>query len=183
MVKVALLFAQGTEECEALNVADILRRAGMELSIISISGARKVTGSHNITIYADEIIEEHDFSKDDALVIPGGMPGTNHMEEHPLVQKAIKDVDEKNGYVCAICAAPRILGHGGYVKGKNACIYPGLEKELEGATVNYEKVNRDGNIITSRGLGTAIPFALEIIRAFQGDAKADEMAEKIVYNS
>jgi len=181
MTKVALLFAEGTEECEALNVVDILRRAGMDLSVISISGDKKVTGSHAITIIADEMIEEHDFSSDDLLVIPGGMPGTDYMEKHPLVQQAIKDMNDAGKYVCAICAAPRILGHGGYLKGKKASIYPGLEGELTGAAVNFEEVNRDGNIITSRGLGTAIPFALEIISALQGEPAAKRMAEKIVF--
>ena len=182
MSKVALLFAEGTEECEALNVVDILRRAGMDLSIISISGDRKVTGSHDITIIADEIIEEHDFSADDVLVIPGGMPGTNYMEQNPFVQKAIKELYDSGRYVCAICAAPKILGHGGYLAGKNACIYPGMDEELVGANVNHGPVNRDGNVITSRGLGTAIPFALEIISALQGSEKAREMAQKIVFS-
>ena len=181
MVKVGLLFAQGTEECEALNVADILRRAGMELSIISVDGAKKVTGSHDITIMADETIEEHNFLEDEVLVIPGGMPGTNNIEQNPVAKQAIDDLYKAGKYVCAICAAPKILGHGGYLDGKKACIYPGLEGELTGAEVCYEEVVRDGNIITSRGLGTAIPFALEIISSVQGKDRADEMAKKIVF--
>ena len=92
----------------------ILRRAGMELSIVSISGDKKVTGSHNITIIADELIEEHDFADDDVLVIPGGMPGTNLIEANELAQAAIKLMSDNNKYVCAICAAPKILGHGGF---------------------------------------------------------------------
>ena len=183
MTRVALLFATGTEECEALNVADILRRAGMDLSIVSISGDKKVTGSHDITIIADELIEDHDFSKDDVLVIPGGMPGTKNMDGHELVQKAIKELYDSNRYVCAICAAPTILGKGGYLKDKNACVYPGNEDKLIGAKVNFEPVNRDGNVITSRGLGTAISFALEIVSALQGSEKAAEMAAKIVFNA
>lgn len=181
MAKVALLFATGTEECEALNVADILRRAGMELSIVSISGDKQVTGSHAITIIADELIEDHDFSGDDVLVIPGGMPGTNNMEAHPLVQKAIKDMSETGKYVCAICAAPKILGHGGYLVGKKACIYPGMDAELTGADVNHEPVNVDGKFITSRGLGTAIPFALAIMAEVMGKDAADKMATTIVF--
>ena len=183
MTRVALLFATGTEECEALNVVDILRRAGMDLSIVSISGDKKVTGSHDITIIADEIIEDHDFSKDDVLVIPGGMPGTRYMQEHELVNKAIKELYDSDRFVCAICAAPTILGKGGYLKDKDACVYPGLEDGLVGAKVNFKPVNRDGNVITSRGLGTAIPFALEIISAVQGSEKASEMAEKIVFKA
>jgi 4-methyl-5(b-hydroxyethyl)-thiazole monophosphate biosynthesis len=86
-------------------------------------------------------------------------------------------------YVCAICAAPKILGHGGYLVGKKACIYPGMDGELTGADVNHNEVNRDANVITSRGLGTAIPFALEIIAAIQGLEYADEMAKKIVFRA
>ena len=183
MTKVALLFAQGTEECEALNVVDILRRANMDLSIISISGDRTVTGSHNITIVADEIIEEHDFSSDDVLVIPGGAPGTDNMEANSFVQAAVKQMYDAGKYVCAICAAPKILGHGGYLVGKKACIYPGMDGELTGADVNHNEVNRDANVITSRGLGTAIPIALEIIAAIQGREYADEMAKKIVFRA
>ena len=181
MAKVALLFSTGTEECEALNVVDILRRAGMELNIISISGDKKVTGSHDITIIADELIEEHDFADDDVLVIPGGMPGTNLIEANECAQKAIKCMSDAGKYVCAICAAPKILGHGGYLAGRNACIYPGMDDELTGAKVNHNEVNTDGKFITSRGLGTAIPFALEIIKEVQGKNAADEMAAKIVF--
>ncbi len=181
MAKVALLFSTGTEECEALNVVDILRRAGMEVSIISISGDRKVTGSHDITIIADELIEEHSFEEDDVLVIPGGMPGTNIIEANELAQKAIKTVSDKGKFVCAICAAPKVLGHGAYLVGRNACIYPGMDDELTGAKVNHEEVNVDGKFITSRGLGTAIPFALTIIEQLQGKEAADNMAAKIVF--
>lgn len=181
MAKVALLFSTGTEECEALNVVDILRRAGMELSIVSISGDKKVTGSHNITIIADELIEEHDFADDDVLVIPGGMPGTNLIEANELAQAAIKLMSDNNKYVCAICAAPKILGHGGYLVGKKACIYPGMDEELTGALVNHEEVNVDGKFITSRGLGTAIPFALAIIGEVNGQQAAEKMANTIVF--
>lgn len=181
MAKVALLFSTGTEECEALNVVDILRRAGMELSIISISGDKKVTGSHNITIIADELIEEHDFANDDVLVIPGGMPGTNLIEANEMAQAAIKLMSDNEKYVCAICAAPKILGHGGYLVGKKACIYPGLDEELTGALVNHEEVNVAGKFITSRGLGTAIPFALAIIGEVIGKEEADKMGKTIVF--
>lgn len=181
MTKVALLFSNGTEECEALIVVDILRRAGMDLKIVSVSGDKTVTGSHDIKVVADELIEEHDFVADDVLVIPGGMPGTNLIEANEYAQKAIKLMADSNKYVCAICAAPKILGHGGYLAGKNACIYPGMDDELTGAKVNHDEVNVDGKFITSRGLGTAIPFALAIMEQVQGKAAADEMAAKIVF--
>ena len=175
MTKVALLFSNGTEECEALIVVDILRRAGMDLKIVSVSGDKTVTGSHDIKVVADELIEEHDFAADDVLVIPGGMPGTNLIEANEYAQKAIKLMADSNKYVCAICAAPKILGHGGYLVGKNACIYPGMDAELTGAKVNHDEVNVDGKFITSRGLGTAIPFALAIMEQVLTELAADTL--------
>lgn len=181
MANIALLFTTGTEECEALNVADILRRAGENVNIISASGDKTVTGSHNITIIADEIIEEHSFENDDVLIIPGGMPGTNNLEASELVQKAIDLLVSKDKLVCAICAAPKVLGHKGLLVGRKAGIYPGMDEELTGANVSYDEVSVDGNFITSRGLGTAIPFGLEILAKLQGREAAEAMASKIVF--
>lgn len=183
MAKIALLFTTGTEECEALNVVDILRRAGEKVSIISVSGDKKVTGSHDITIIADEIIEEHDFMDDDVLIIPGGMPGTNNLEANDSVQKAIDLLVSRDKLVCAICAAPKILGHKGLLAGRKAGIYPGMDKELTGANVSYDEVSVDGNFITGRGLGTAIPFGLEILAKLQGREASDAMAAKIVFKA
>jgi len=182
MAKIALLFATGTEECEALNVVDILRRAGEDLNIVSINETVDVTGAHGIRIIADETIDKHDFSKDDVLIIPGGNPGAFNIEDHPLAGKAVDDMSKAGKLMCAICAAPMIYGHKGLLKGRKACIYPGMEAELEGAEVSMDKVIRDGNFITSRGLGTAIPFALEILAALKGRDAADKMAKSIVFN-
>lgn len=181
MAKIALLFTTGTEECEALNVVDILRRAGEELSIVAVSDNKTVTGSHDITILADEIISEHDFSKDDVLIIPGGAPGTDNLEADSFVQKAVDEMNSKGKLICAICAAPKILGHKGLLKGRKAGIYPGLEAELEGANVSFDEVSIDGNFVTSRGLGTAIPFALAILSILEGKDVSDTMAERIVF--
>lgn len=181
MAKIALLFTTGTEECEALNVVDILRRAGEELSIVAVSDNKTVTGSHDITILADEIISEHDFSKDDVLIIPGGAPGTDNLEADSFVQKAVDEMNSKGKLICAICAAPKILGHKGLLKGRKAGIYPGLEAELEGANVSFDEVSIDGNFVTSRGLGTAIPFALAILSILEGKNVSDTMAERIVF--
>ena len=181
MAKIALLFTTGTEECEALNVADILRRAGEDLSIISVSGEKTVTGSHDITIVADEIIEGHDFKDDDVLIIPGGAPGTDNLEASEYVQQAIDMFSAEDKLICAICAAPKILGHKGLLQGRKAGIYPGLEAELEGANVSFDEVSVDGKYVTSRGLGTAIPFALTILSILEGNKAADIMAERIVF--
>lgn len=178
---IAVLFANGTEEIEALTVVDLVRRAGLECSIVSITGELKATGSHNITITADEIIENHDFSKDDMVVFPGGMPGTNNLEAHPLVQEAIKTAVANDKYLAAICAAPKILAHAGLLKGRKAGIFPGMENELEGSQVSYDQVSTDGKFITSRGLGTAIPFALKIIETLDNAEKAEKIGKAVVY--
>ena len=183
MTRVALLFATGTEECEALNVADILRRAGMDLSIVSISGDKKVTGSHDITIIADELIEDHDFSKDDVLVIPGGMPGTKNLDACAPLKAKIEEFNNAGKMLAAICAAPTVYGKMGLLKGKKACCYPGCDVDLIGADVTTEVVTKDGNFITSRGMGTAIPFALAILEHFNGKEAADQMAKAIVYKA
>ena len=183
MAKTAIFLANGFEEIEGLTVVDILRRAKIDIATVSITGSKAVEGSHGIKLEADDTIESFNFDGVDMLILPGGMPGTKNMDGHELVQKAIKELYDSNRYVCAICAAPTILGKGGYLKDKNACVYPGNEDKLIGAKVNFEPVNRDGNVITSRGLGTAISFALEIISALQGSEKAAEMAAKIVFNA
>lgn len=182
MAKIALLFANGTEEVEALTVVDILRRAKLDLDIVSVSGDIKVTGSHDITIMADALIEDYDFNAADMLIIPGGMPGTNNIEAHPLVQEILPKLNEAGKYLCAICAAPKVLGHAGLLNGKKACSYPGIESELTGAKVCFDEVSVDGKCITSRGLGTAIPFALACLEALTDEDTAREMAVKIVYN-
>ena len=183
MSKIGIFMADGCEEIEGLTVVDLLRRASIEVEMISIGDSKMVKGSHGIKFEADKLKTEVDMNSFDGVVLPGGMPGTKNMDGHELVQKAIKELYDSNRYVCAICAAPTILGKGGYLKDKNACVYPGNEDKLIGAKVNFEPVNRDGNVITSRGLGTAISFALEIISALQGSEKAAEMAAKIVFNA
>lgn len=180
-MSIALLFANGTEEVEALTVVDLVRRAGIECSIVSVSGDKLVTGSHNITITADAVIEDYDFARDEMIVFPGGMPGTNNVEAHPLVQKAITDAADSGKYLAAICAAPKILAHAGLLKGKKAGIYPGMEAELEGSNVSFDQVSVDGKFITSRGLGTAIPFALQIIETLTDKETAVKIGKAVVY--
>lgn len=183
MSRVCIFFATGYEEIEALTVVDILRRAGIETDMVSIMDEKKVTSSHNVTVEMDKLFEEVDFKTVDMLVLPGGMPGTKNLEAfEPLMDK----VDEfyNNGkYVAAICAAPSILGHRGMLKGKTACSYPSFESHLEGAEVSKKAAVVDGNIITGRGMGAAIPFALAILNELKGSETAQSMKETIVYDA
>lgn len=178
---VAVFFANGYEEIEALTVVDLTRRAGIETWMVSITGERKVTGSHGIEVSMDKTLEEVDFNEVEMIVLPGGMPGTLNLEACELLMEKVREFDKAGKYISAICAAPTVFGHLGLLKGKKACCYPGMEDGLEGAEVTYDSIAVAEHILTSRGMGTAIDFGLQIIARFRGKDAADEMAKKIVY--
>lgn len=182
MKKIGVFLADGCEEIEALTVVDIARRAGMEVAMISVSGEKQVKSSHNVTFLTDIPAEYMDFDMLDGIVLPGGMPGTLNLGANEIVQKIIYEFAEKGKLVAAICAAPSVLGEAGLLQGKNATCHPGFEEKLLGANTSTEDVVVDGNIITSRGMGTAIPFALEIIRYFTDDSKVAEICKGLVYS-
>ncbi len=176
-----MMVANGYEEVEMLTVVDLLRRAGMTCDIISVSGEKELTSSHKVTVIADLLYEEADFDSYDALAIPGGMPGTTNLGAHAGVCEQLKKAYADGRMIAAICAAPTVFGKLGLLEGKKAICYPGMEDQLTGAEVTYEPAVRDGNIITSRGMGTAIDFGLAIIAYYEGEEAAAALAEKIVY--
>ena len=179
---IAVFFANGYEEIEALTVVDLTRRAGIETWMVSITDEKKVTGSHGIEVSMDKTFTEVDFSQVEMIVLPGGMPGTLNLEAcSPLMEK-VKEFDKNGKYISAICAAPTVFGHLGLLNGKKACCYPSMEDGLVGAEVIYDSTAVADHILTSRGMGTAIDFGLQIIARFQGEEAAKEMAEKIVYH-
>ena len=179
---IAVFFANGYEEIEALTVVDLTKRAGIETWMVSVTEEKEVTGSHGITVSMDKILKEVDFEEVDMIVLPGGMPGTLNLEACEPLMEQVKEFDKKGKYISAICAAPTIFGHLGLLKGKKACCYPSMEDGLVGAEVTYESVAAADHILTSRGMGTAIDFGLQIIARFQGTEATDEMAKKIVYS-
>ena len=181
MARTAIFLADGFEEIEALTVVDLLRRAGIEISTVSITGKKSVTGSHQITVDADLLLENLNFDSVDMLILPGGMPGTTNLGQCKALTDKIKEFDEKEKMLCAICAAPTVYGKLGLLEGKKACCFPGREVDLIGADVQTTSVTKDGHFITSRGMGTAIDFGLAIIEHYQGKEAADEMGRKIVY--
>ncbi len=181
MSKVSVFFAAGYEEIEALTVVDILRRAGIDVEMVSVTGEKKVTGSHRICVEMDKLFEEVNFDETDMIVLPGGMPGTINLEAFEPLMKQVEIFYEKEKYIAAICAAPSIFGHKGMLKGKTACANPGFESHLEGACVVQEPAVVDGKVITSRGMGTAIPFGLAILEQLKGAEAASDMKEKLVY--
>lgn len=175
------MLAVGFEEIEALTVVDLLRRVNITTEMVSITKEYTVAGAHNISVRADKIFDEVDFNEVDMIVLPGGMPGTKNLEEFKPLMEQLDSFHSTQKYLSAICAAPSILGHRGMLKGKNACSFPGFEGDLEGANITQNPIEISGHIITSRGMGTAIDFGLAIIARFQGQERADKLAETILY--
>ena len=181
MKKLGVFMADGCEEIEALTVVDIVRRAGIEVAMISITGEKIVKGAHDINFETDIPAEFMDFDMLDGIVLPGGMPGTLNLGANKYVLQTIIDFNCKGKLVSAICAAPSVLGEAGLLKGKQATSYPGFENKLIGADVVAKPVVVDGNIITSRGMGTAIPFALSIVEYLLDKDAVDKLATAIIY--
>ena len=181
MSKTAIFMADGCEEIEGLTVVDILRRAGLTIDMVSVNGSASVTGSHGITFHTDTTWEQADLESYAAIVLPGGMPGTLKLGEHAGVNSAIQSFFADGKLVAAICAAPSVLGAAGILKGKRATCHPGFEEKLTGAICMEDTVVTDGNVITSRGMGTAIDFALAIVSYFKDASAVSDLKQKLVY--
>ena len=186
-----MFLAPGFEEVEALAPLDLLRRAGLTVTTVAITqpaAEHAVKGSHDITVLADmssEAFCRYALSDEntaaeaiEAVILPGGMPGTTNLDESPVVDAALKLAKEQGAYLCAICAAPLVLGKRGYLAGRRATCYPGFESYLEGA-VTGGKVIRDGKVITAAGMGVAQEFGLELVSALVSPKKAGEIREAI----
>ena len=181
MSKVVVFLADGFEEIEGLTVVDLLRRADIQVVMASIMGKKNVVGAHGIHMEADALAEEVNFSDTDMIVLPGGMPGTLNLGKCTLVTDKVMEFFKGGKEVAAICAAPSIFGDLGILNGKAATSYPGFEERLTGAKVSTNQVEADGNVTTSRGLGTAIPFALKLIEKLIDSKKAEEINDSIIY--
>ena len=181
MARYAIMIADGCEEIEALTVVDLLRRADIGIDMISVTDNTEATGSHGITFKTDLNAGDFDPAGYDGIILPGGMPGTTHLMESALVREAVKTFSAKKKLVAAICAAPTVLASCGILNGLRATCYPANEEGLTGAVILRDSVVRDGNVITSRGMGTAVDFGLALISYAKGQAASDEMAAKIVY--
>ena len=165
-----VFLADGFEEIEALSVVDILRRCQIEVQTVSITENKQVTGSHGIPVLADIVLTDADTDQAQALILPGGLPGSDNLQACKPLENALKKAAKEGRIVAAICAAPKVLGVFELLSGKKATCYPGFEKELLGATPVTEKVVQDGNAITSRGAGTAADFAFALADALGGNS-------------
>ena len=180
MKKVNIYLAEGFEEIEALTVVDVLRRAGVDIDTVAVSNIKDVKGAHNITVIADKTFDEIDNKAADMLVLPGGMPGTTNLEKHEGLKTLIKEFYQNEKYIAAICAAPSILGKMGLLESSKATCYPSFEKYLKGAIHSDEPVIRHKNIITSKGPGTAILFALDFVEILVGKEKMEAIKESMI---
>ena len=181
MKRTAILFAEGYEEVEALTVVDLLRRAKIGCDIVAVKESGEVTGSHGIRVGADKTLSQLVMEEYDGLILPGGLRGVNNLAADERVIDMLRRFAAAGRLTAAICAGPTVLAKAGLLQGRKACCYPGMEDELTGAVACTESVVADGSIITSRGLGTAIPFALALVAYFQGEAQALALAKAIVF--
>ena len=183
MEKVYVFLADGFEEIEGLTVVDILRRGEVETVTVSVTGNRLVQGSHGIPETADCLFEDQDLGDGTVYVLPGGMPGTLHLGEHRELAGLLAEAKAKGAWLAAICAAPSVLGGLGLLEGETAACYPGFEEKLAGARVTFHPVEVSGHVITSRGMGTAIPFALKILEQLKGKETADSIGRGIIWET
>lgn len=175
---VYVFLADGFEIIEALAPVDMLTRAKIDVKTVGVTG-EMVMSSCGVQVKADMSIDDFDFYDVQAVVLPGGMPGTLNLENNPIVGRTIDNAVNTSTPICAICAAPSILGHKGLLKGKEATCFPGFEDALDGATLSEKYVVTDGNIITARGAGVCIDFGLEIVKKLKGAEIADEIRKTI----
>ncbi|NLV76015.1 MAG: DJ-1/PfpI family protein [Tissierellia bacterium] len=180
MKKVLLLLAEGFEEVEALTTVDYLRRMDIIVDTCSIE-EKKVQGAHRITIEADKKIDEIDDIKNyDGLVIPGGIPGATNLRDDDRVIKLVKEFNQEEKIIAAICAGPIVLERAGILKGKKVTSYPGFEDDLKESSYKEDLVVQDGNIITARGPAVAVYFAIKLVENLVGKEKASELRRDIL---
>lgn len=179
MGMVYVQLAEGFEEIEAITIVDVLRRAGIETAMVSVGDNLTVTGGHGISVKADRLFYETDFTKGSMIVLPGGAVGCDNLATHTGLAELIREYNACGKFIAAICAAPGVLGGIGLLEGKKATGYPGLE--LSGAAVTNASVVRDGNIVTATGPATAMPFALRLVEILAGTETARKVTDQLLY--
>ncbi|NLJ70524.1 MAG: DJ-1/PfpI family protein [Clostridiaceae bacterium] len=181
--KIAVLFADGFEEVEALSVVDFLRRANIETTMVSIKDSLDVTGAHEIELKCNGLLSDlkANIAKDyDGVVLPGGLPGAEYLRDSESVIELIKQMAENDKIIAAICAAPIALERAGLTVGNKGTSYPGFDTQLSYSEYKEEIVVQDGNLITARGPATAIYFALKIIEVLCSKDVSDQIAEDLL---
>lgn len=182
MKKVSAYFTDGFETVEALASVDLLRRAGVQVDTVSITGKKEVESAQKVTIRTDYVLEEYQdqINSCDVMFLPGG-PGTKHYEQNEEFIKELEAFYATGKRVAAICAAPSVLGHLDMLKGKKATCFPGYEKDLYGAQVVADKVITDGMITTGKGMGASIEMGLELVKLLIDEETAEKLASGIQF--
>lgn len=181
MKNIALHLATGFEETEAITVIDILRRAKLKVTTISITNELTVEGAHGIKVISDKLFEEVNYEEFHMIILPGGMPGTTNLDNHIELKKRVIEFDLDEKWIGAICAAPSIVGKLGLLEDREATCYPGFEEKLFGAKIVDKTTVVADNFITSKGLGSAVEFALTIVEKLLDKETADKIADAIIY--
>lgn len=181
MKKTVILFAEGYEEVEALTVVDLLRRSRIGCDIAAVADTAGVTGSHGIRVGADRGLTGLRPEEYDGVILPGGLQGVERLAADERVLDLLRRFHGAGKITAAICAGPAVLARAGLLEGRKATCHPGTADQLTGAVYRPEPVVKDGSILTSRGLGTAIPFALALVAYFNGEEAAEALAKAIVY--
>lgn len=183
MKKVLVPLADGFEEIEAITIIDLLRRADVDVVTASLN-AKTVTGSHGIVTQADKSLDEALNDDYDMVVLPGGMPGSDNLDKDKRVHTLLRKMVDSGKFAGAICAAPKVLANAGLLNGRKATSYPGFVDKMHLPDVTYTgaPVQRDGKIITGRGPGTAMDFALALVEALEGKEKRDAVEKALVRN-
>ncbi len=176
---VYVLLGTGFEEVEAIAPVDLMRRAGIEVLTVGISG-KTVYGGHNIGVEADILIDEMDLTDLDMIILPGGLGGVASCRASQQAMEALRFAWENGKFVAAICAGPTVLADLGITDGKNATCYPGCEDQMGSAQIVDAAAVRDGKVITGTSAGCAVPFGLALIEALKGSEEADRIAKQIV---
>lgn len=182
MAKVYQFIADGSEEIEALTVVDVLRRAGVEIKTVSITGSKTAVLSHGVKIECDLAIEEADLSDADMLLLPGGLPGATNLNDHEGVRTAMLQQYQSGRKVGAICAAPLVLGGLGILQGKKATCYPGFEDQMTGAEYTADIYTVDGNVITGCGPAATLPYSYAILEMLGYTDEASALREGMMFN-
>lgn len=176
---VVIFLANGFEEIEALTPVDVLRRAEVKVTTVSISNSLEVNGSHQITVKADTTFDRMDFSEVSTIVLPGGMPGAKNLKNHAKLNDLLIQFSKEGKLIGAICAAPIIPGALGLLKDKNATCYPGFEDQLIDARPTDQLTVYDGNLLTGKAAGASMRFALQLVELICGKEKASEIANSM----
>lgn len=183
MAKRFVFLAEGFEEIEAISILDVLTRGGVETIKVAVGvDGLEVTGAHGVTVKADIPLAEVSLDAEDSVILPGGLPGAQNLWENERVLELVRQAQGGKGVAAAICAAPAVLGEAGILKGRKVTSYPGFQEKVAGygAEILQDVVVRDGNVITSKGPGTAVDFGLALVEEFVSKEKAEQVGKDLL---